>query len=158
MQAIMCKFKMERLLFDISQAYLFAKKKMPKDQSIPVSQGLRKSNNKGEELFSILRRALYGHPLSADLWEQERNAKFKELFTNKQWNIHQSERDLSLFIIDKLITNSQIQSGANKANMIKHAPKPHSNNKNLNDSMNRRLRHVLQRQRNDERNLYLRHN
>ena len=110
MQAIMVKFQMERLSFDISQAYLHAH--IPDDQKIPVRSpdGLREYNDQGEEYFSILRKALYGHPLSANLWEKERNQSLKSLFSKAPWKMYNTSRDPSLFIIDKILTKEQKDS------------------------------------------------
>ena len=79
------------------QAYLHAH--IPDDQKIPVRSpdGLREYNDQGEEYFSILRKALYGHPLSANLWEKERNQIPEEsVFESTMENVQHNSRPITL--------------------------------------------------------------
>ena len=102
MQAIVVKFQMERLSFDIGQAYLHAH--TPDNQTMMVRspEGLREYKDQGEECFSILR---------ANLWEKERNRSLQSLFLQAPWKLYSGTRDPSLFIIDKLLTKEQKDSG-----------------------------------------------
>ena len=101
LQALMVKYKLRRLAFDIKMAYCHAK--IPKEQLIAVRypEGFRRYNEAGEELFGILRKNLYGAPQAGRLWEKERNAVIMELFNKDGWKCKRCVKEPCLFVITK---------------------------------------------------------
>jgi site-specific DNA-cytosine methylase len=102
LQAIMVKYKLHRLAFDIKQAYCQAD--MPEGQQMAVRypEGFRRyDQDTGEEQFLLLRKNLYGAPQAGRLWEKERNKVLMQVFSQQGWTIKRSRKDPCMFMITK---------------------------------------------------------
>jgi len=103
LQAIMVRYRMKRMAFDIEQAYCQAG--LPKEKRIAVRypDGFKRHNEKGEELFMVLNKNLYGHPEAGRIWEKERNRVIKKEFNNNEegFTCMRSVREPCLFKITR---------------------------------------------------------
>lgn len=119
LQAIMVKYRLRRLTFDIKQAYCQAM--MPDDQLIAVRypEGFRRYDDQtGEELFMLLRRNLYGHPAAGRIWEKERNRVIMEVFNREGWTCKRSRKEPCLFLIKKENKRTWVSLWTDDADMI----------------------------------------
>lgn len=118
LQAIMVKYRLRRLTFDIKQAYCQAM--MPDSQliSIRYPEGFRRYDNDGQELFMLLRRNLYGHPAAGRIWEKERNRVILEAFSVDGWTCKRSRKDPCLFLIKKGGKRTWISFWTDDADMV----------------------------------------
>jgi site-specific DNA-cytosine methylase len=99
LQALMVRYKLHRLAFDIKQAYCQAD--LPADQMIAVRypEGFRRYSEAGEELYMILRKNLYGHPAAGRTWEKRRNKVIMELFNNDEWTCKRCVKEPCMFLV-----------------------------------------------------------
>ena len=101
LQAILVRFKWKRKCFDIKQAYCWAK--LPDDKLIALKypKGFERYDEKGNELYIVLRKNLYGVPSAARAWSQERD-RFLDKYFNQdhgkgEWSCHKCTMDPSMF-------------------------------------------------------------
>ena len=93
LMAIMVRFRMRRMSFDISMAYCNAE--LPEGQKIAIRypngfQRFKTIDGIRHELFMVLIRNLYGHPAAGRHWEKTRNKGPMDDFHNKgPWTIKQ---------------------------------------------------------------------
>ena len=85
LQALVVKYQLRRLTFDMKMAYFHAK--VPEEQlnAVRYPEDLCRYNEAGGELFGILRTNLYGAPQAGRLWEKEQYAGIMELFNTDGW-------------------------------------------------------------------------
>ena len=104
LMAIMVRFRMRRLAFDISMAYCNAD--LPDGQKIAIRypngfKRFKTIDGINHELFMVLIRNLYGHPAAGRHWEKTRNKGLMDDFHNKgPWTIKQCIKEPCLFIIN----------------------------------------------------------
>jgi site-specific DNA-cytosine methylase len=102
-QRILCALtihlNLKRRSGDIEKAYCWAD--LPPGQLIALAypDGYKRTNEKGEELYMVMRKNLYGHPAAARSWEQERNNKLLTRFNKDGWTCKRMEMDPCLFQI-----------------------------------------------------------
>ena len=118
LQAIMVKYRMRRLAFDIFMAY--ANAELPEKEFIAVRypagfKRYRTVNGKKEELFMALIKNLYGLPQAGRHWEKTRNREVLKMFSTKPWTIKQCIKEPCLFYITR-----QTASGVERVFAIIH--------------------------------------
>ena len=97
MQALMTLLKWTPIAFDIKMAYINSD--IPDEEQVPVQfeKALRQYDEKGNELFRILRKCLYGSPTASRRFTQMRDAWMLEHFNTNGWSCTQMQCDRSLF-------------------------------------------------------------
>ena len=103
LQAIMVRYGMKRLAFDITMAYCNAK--LPPDQAVAVRypNGFRrykKVNGMSVELYMALMLNLYGHPAAGRNWDKTRNAGIKQDFSKQPWTVLRCIKEPCLFYFE----------------------------------------------------------
>ena len=98
LQCLTLRHNLTRRCGDIEKAYCWAK--VPPGELIALSypEGYRRVNNKGEDLYMIMRKNLYGHPGAARAWTRERDEQLLKHFNEDGWTCTQSMMDPCLFI------------------------------------------------------------
>ena len=100
--AIMVRYRMKQLAFDVSMAY--ANANLPKNEYVAVRypagfKRYKTVNGKQVELFMALIKNLYGLPQAGRHWEKTRNRVLISLFSKSPWTIKQSIKEPCLFYI-----------------------------------------------------------
>ena len=97
----MVNYHLHNLAWDIKQAYTWAP--LPEGERVAVEypDGFKHTNSKGEEVFLVLERNLYGMPSASRGWGKHRDAFIRERFNRPGWSCSQSRMDPCIFIIDK---------------------------------------------------------
>ena len=108
LQAIMVKYRMRRLAFDVEMAYPNAD--LPKHEHIAVRypdgfKRYRTVNGRREELYMALIKNLYGLPQAGRHWEKTRNREILKIFDKKPWTIKQCIKEPCLFYITRHTTS-----------------------------------------------------
>ena len=103
LNALMVKLGLERLAFDIKQAYLHAEMESGYDAIIcEYPQGYQEWNG-DEKLYILLNKNIYGHPSGAANWEAKRNEFIcGEDMRSRGWRVTPCwDTDPCLFYIEK---------------------------------------------------------
>ena len=104
LQAMMVNLHLENIAYDVKMAYTWAP--LPPGERIAVlyPEGFKSRNDKGEELYMILEKNLYGMPSAGRGWQKHRDAFILDAFNKGPWSCIQSVHDPCLFVIDKCTT------------------------------------------------------
>ena len=91
----------QRMSFDIKQAY--TRSELPPGKLIALKYpiGYRRKNDKGEELYMLLKKNLYGHPAAARAWAKTRDQFLLEEFNKNGWSCERTMMDSCVFRFTK---------------------------------------------------------
>ena len=82
LQALMVYKRWGRLSFDIDQAYLHAPLPPGKLIALRYPDGFKRYDDKGRELYMLLKRNLYGHPAASRQWSRLRDKVILNVFNS----------------------------------------------------------------------------
>ena len=101
LQALMVRLKWSRLTFDISAAYCHADLPDGKEIILQYPKGFQPTNDKGEKLYMLMKKNLYGHPAAGRQWSITRDKFILKRFNTDGWSATKCKMDPCLFHLRK---------------------------------------------------------
>jgi hypothetical protein len=99
LQALLVRNKWNRLTWDIKMAYCWAEVPANELFAIKYPKGFERVNEKGEPLYAVVRRNLYGSPAASRAWSKARDDFILHHFNKNGWQCNRCINDPALFYI-----------------------------------------------------------